>query len=460
MRTVFIILMFFTFTNTLFSQALGYTDLGLLFSQDDQMGSARFTAMGGAFGALGGDISSLNINPAGLSVFNSSSFSGALNSRNSLIKSNYYGNTSLNEDQFINISQAGAVLVFRDNTITNWNKFALGFNYRITKDFNDSFFTRGNSGVATFTEFPLDNNDPQNFYGIADEQAFENSFGGELSEFNIGISAMHLDKLYLGFSMNFYDLTFSQRATLSEFNSDENSNELDAFLYQENLTSGQGLSANIGVIYKANKNFRFGLSYQTPTWFSEIIEETNILDNEGYFGDTEIFVSNDSIIYDNTSDGFFPTQGLIYRLKTPSKLTISSAIIFGKKGLISIDYSTKNFRNIRLSGANFSLENESFRNNYTNTQNLNIGGEWRLDRLSLRAGYRFEQSPDINAIDTDHLQNYSFGAGYNFGTYTISLSYAESSRTSVYNFYSGFNVAPANLTSDTKIFTTSVSISL
>ena len=91
---------------------------------------------------------------------------------------------------------------------------------------------------------------------------------------------------------------------------------------------------------------------------------------------------------------------------------------------------------------------------------MNIGGEWRLDRLSLRAGYRFEQSPDINAIDTDHLQNYSFGAGYNFGTYTISLSYAESSRTSVYNFYSGFNVAPANLTSDTKIFTTSVSISL
>lgn len=460
MKKAVLIALFFASINTMFSQALGYNDLGLLFSQDDQYGTARFTAMGGAFGALGGDISTLNINPAGLSVFNSSSFSGSFNSRNSSTTSNYYENSFLNQDQFINISQAGAVLVFRENNASGWNKFAVGINYRITKDFNDNFFARGNSGVATFTEFPLDSNNIPNIYDIADEQTFDNAFSGELSEFNIGISAMHLEKLHAGVTFNFYDLTFNQRATLSEFNSDINGNELDAFLYQENFTTGQGISANLGVIYKANRNFRFGLSYQTPTWFSEIIEETNILDNEGFFGDTEIFVSDNTLIYDNTSNGFFPTQGLVYRLRTPSKLTASAAVIFGKNGLMSIDYTTKNFKNIRLSGANFSLENNSFKTDFTNTHNINIGGEWRFNRLSLRGGYGFEQSPYNNAIETDNLQRYSFGAGYNFGNYKFALSFTDSNRTAAYNFYSGFNVDPANLTLDNKIFTASVSLSL
>ena len=115
-------------------------------------------------------------------------------------------------------------------------------------------------------------------------------------------------------------LNFNQQSQLTEFNSDTNGNTLDANFYQENITAGTGFSANAGFIYKAHKNFRFGLSYQTPTWFTEILETTNITDNDGYSGDTEIIVSNNSQIYDNTAGGFFPSQELIYRLKTPSKL--------------------------------------------------------------------------------------------------------------------------------------------
>jgi len=67
---------------------------------------------------------------------------------------------------------------------------------------------------------------------------------------------------------------------------DGNGNNLDANLYQENYTNGAGASFNVGFIYKARANFRFGMAYQSPTWFTEIIETTNITDNEGYFGDT------------------------------------------------------------------------------------------------------------------------------------------------------------------------------
>ncbi len=460
MKQFFIIAALFAATFMSFSQSLGYQDLGFLFSQSDNNGSARYTGMSGAFGALGGDISSINVNPAGLSIFNNSMFSGSFNSRSSEITSNYYGNTATREDQFINLSQAGAVLVFDIPFNSDWNKLAVGFNYRITKDFNDSFSARGNSGVATFTEFPLDNNTPALLYNLADEQSFENMNQGELSEFNIAFSSIHQNKLHLGLSLNFYNLKFSQRANLAEFNSDINDNELDALLYQESFITGTGFSVNAGLIYKVQKNFRFGISYQTPTWFTEIIEDSNITDNDGFLGDVEIQVSNDNVIYDNTTGGNFLSQGLIYRLKTPSKLTASAAFIFGKKGLLSLDYSNKNYRRTRLSGNDFSLENQSFLNDFSNTHNLNLGTEWRFDRLSIRGGYLFEQNPYKSALDSDDLEGYSLGAGYSFGNFKLDFAYADKKRTNPYNFYSGFNVNSANLNLNNRVFTASVTLNL
>src|SRR5918999_846021 len=41
----------------------------LRYSQLTYVGSARFTGMGGAFGALGGDISSFSFVPAGVAVY-------------------------------------------------------------------------------------------------------------------------------------------------------------------------------------------------------------------------------------------------------------------------------------------------------------------------------------------------------------------------------------------------------
>lgn len=459
MKRFFIIAALFATTFTGFSQSLGYQDLGVLFSQNDQNGTARFTAMGGAFGALGGDVSSININPAGLSVFNGSMFSGTFNSRSSEIMTNYYGQNNLTENNFSNISQAGAVLVFDAAYASDWSKFGFGFNYRITKDFNDSFLARGNSNVATFIDFPLDINTPPFEYNIADEQRFKNDYTGDISEINMGFSSVYQNKLHVGIGLNFYDLTFSQVSNLTEFNSDINGNELDANLYQENYISGSAFSLNSGIIYRVNTQFRFGLAYQTPTWFSEILEENNILDNEGYFGDTEIAVSNDNVIFDNTVDGL-PSRSFLFQLKTPSKVTASAAFIFGSNGLLSVDYSNKNYKNMKLSGDDFSVENQSFKTDFRNTHNVNIGTEWRVDNFSVRGGYRFEQSPYKVAPTSDNLSGYSLGGGYDFGNFRVDLSYSNSNKTSDYNFYSGFNVNPAELTLDNKVFTATVSLLL
>ena len=60
------------------TQAQNYTD-ALRYSTEELTGTARFKAMSGAFGALGGDPSAVNINPAGSAIFNASEISFSLN---------------------------------------------------------------------------------------------------------------------------------------------------------------------------------------------------------------------------------------------------------------------------------------------------------------------------------------------------------------------------------------------
>lgn len=455
MKKIITLALFFAATITSYSQSLGYKDLGVLFSQNDENGSARFTSMSGAFGALGGDASSMSINPAGIAVLKNSVFTGTFNSRNTDITSNYYGSLLTTQNNFFNLSHAGGVLVFDNVSNSEWSKFAIGFNYRITKDFTDSFISQGNSGIATFRDFPLDNNTPTIDYNLSDQQIFSNSYNGEISEFNIAFSSVHQKKLYIGVGLNFYELIYGQRTLLTEYNSDENGNSLDVDLYQENITAGNGFSANLGFIYKAHPNFRFGMAYQTPTWYAEILQDTNFnQDSDIDIGETTFYQGNQE--YTEYNDW----QYISYSLKTPSKLTASAAFIFGKNGLISFDYINKGYQNMKLSNGAFNSENQFFQNELRNTHSYNIGAEWRLNRLSVRGGYKFEQSPDRLALDSDNLKGYSIGAGYNFGNFKLDFSYSDNNKTSPYNFYTNFNLNPANLEIDNRIVTASITLNL
>jgi len=123
------------------------------YSSENIQGTARFQGMGGAFGALGGDLSSLNINPAGSAVFNNSlaTFSGSIYNRDN---TNFYGNnTTLSESSDAEINQAGGVFVFNStNADAPWSKMAIAFNYDVTESFDDNIFATGrtNEGIDNY----------------------------------------------------------------------------------------------------------------------------------------------------------------------------------------------------------------------------------------------------------------------------------------------------------------------
>jgi hypothetical protein len=106
------------------------------------------------------------------------------------------------------------------------------------------------------------------------------------------------------------------------------------------------------------------------------------------------------------------------------------AYIFGKTGLISIDYelvgnNTMRIRdNIPNSTSFISIRNDAIRNIYRATSNVRVGAEINLPRgLMLRAGFNYFQSPykDSN-LDFDRYA-YSGGLGYRSKYFFVDLAY-------------------------------------
>ena len=423
-----------------FSQSLNYNELGILFSSDDFNGTARFEAMSGAFGALGADASAISINPAGAAVSQKSSASATLSNRNTAYSSMYYGNKTNTENAEFNLSQAGAILSFDTSNNSDWNRFALSINYRIKKDFNSIYNAQGNSNNAYFTRHITN---PLIKFDSPQEQSIQNQTSGESSVYSFGFSAVHLNKFFIGAALNFHNINFTQLIKLNESNNDTNGNTLDAFNVQESIFNSDGFSLNLGFIYKLNQNLRLGLAFETPTWYREVYENSNLIPYD-----------QDNIIYQNYK-GYFdlkapnindgdrlesdnPFEENVYRFKTPSIITASGAYIFGKKGLISIDYIYKDYKNIKFNNGNFSVENASFTNDYRNTYALNIGTEWRFDRISVRGGYHYEKNPNLilgGSTNKDNLRGFSTGLGYNFGNTKIDLAYSKRENKQFYSIY-------------------------
>jgi len=410
------------------AQVISNFDGAVIFSDEDINGTARFNAMSGAFGALGGDLSASDINPAGLAVFNNTETAITLGLRNTDILTSYYGTNTNNTEDYVNMTQAGAVLVFDNTHNENWTKFAIGFNYALVKDFENNYIVKGNSGLSEFNEDPYlnDDNNPDNdiFYENVDGQFFGNFTNGQNEKLTISFAAQYSDNLHIGLSLVTYKLDHYQKALFEESNNDGNNNLLDASLLQELNTYGQGVGLNIGIIAKPIQELRLGMALQTPTWYNLTEEFTE---------DLEILVSNDPQLFtENSGINVFE-----YDLVTPAKATASIAYLFGKDGLVSLDYTFKNYTNTKLKpNSEFTDANNLFSNNLQNTSEVRLGAEWRLGKvISLRGGYHYKESPFVDALDSDHIKGFSLGTGFKFnGKVKLDLAYQKSTHTDFYSF--------------------------
>lgn len=464
---------------------------GLRFAQDNTTGTARYRAMGGAFGALGGDLSSLNTNPAGSAVFINNQLTFSLSNFDINNKSNYFEERTSEKDNSFDLNQAGAVFVFNNHSPNNnWTKIALAINYEKTNNLNNSVYSQGVNPTNNISEYflsyanenlkrdqagiPLSTITDFNYFQLdyADQQAFlgyegyiinPDEYNDDNTKYNSNVPAggnyyhentitsqgnngklsfnaatSYKDQLYIGATLNSHFTDFRQNTYFYEVNDNLNNNIvdlLDTSFENDIYTYGSGFSFQLGLIGKLNNQVRLGLSYQSPTWnkLNDELRQNLVSTIQDYTDNDNPPITFTNIDSNNTV--IYRT----YRLRTPGKITGSFAYVFNKKGLISFDYGYKDYGNIK-----YSIEEDS-RNRLINSDisdalkgvsEVRVGGEYKIERLSLRAGYHFEGSPYKDKRTVGNLNSYSTGLGYNFGGTRADISYAYTKRNSQQAFFS------------------------
>jgi len=450
------------------------------YSSTELSGTARFIGMSGAFGALGGDISAMALNPASSAVFLSSSATASLSYRN-LDNSILYNNgTSTSDHSNIDLDNIGGVFVFTTSKESDWKKISLGLNYSTVMNFEEDYAVRGNSANSVDQYFlnyangiPLEllqlqgsenisdlysflgenqgfgaqqaflgyqgyvieaeNDNPENteYFSLIDEGSFDQRYAyaatglnGKLT-FNAG--TQFKDFLYLGLNLNSHFINYENSTELSEFNNNPESLTSEVYFGNSLSTNGDGFSFQLGGIAKVNENIRLGLTYDSPTWFSIREETTQYLESNSPMDEFVSVAPNIVNIYPE------------YRLQIPSKISASAAYLFGKQGLFSFDYSRKDYSNMKFKPENdidFQDLNRNISDSMKAASTYRIGGEYRIADFSLRAGYRFEESPFENENRVGDLTGYSGGIGYSFGSINLDLAYSNASYdegTPIYN---------------------------
>jgi len=468
------------------SQAQEISD-AVRFSQDNLTGTARFRAMSGAFGALGGDLSSMNVNPAGSAVFVNNQIGISLSNSNKQNSSNYFGTMTNEKNSSFDLNQAGAVFVFNNgNTKSNWKKYTLAVNYENANKFDNSTFSAGtnpNNSVANYFLSYANPNATQggiylstlqnSFYenlNFQDQQAFLGYQGYIINPTNAGnpnndtytsnvpaggnyyqehyfastgyngklsfnAATQYKDKFYFGLNLNSHFTDYRQSTDLYEDNANSQTNGVRSLRLTNDLyTFGSGFSFQIGAIAKVTKDIRFGLAYESPTWYRLTDQLKQTLYTTGYnFGPNNPNLTS-TLVDSNYTINYDP-----YTLQTPGKYTGSLAYIFAKKGLISVDYAMKDYSNTKFtptSNPNNTTINQRMSTLLNNTAEIRIGAEYRIQQWSLRAGYRNEQSPYKDKQIMGDLSGYSGGFGYSFGATKLDLAYSYAKRNTQQGFLS------------------------
>ena len=450
----------------------------LRYSQSEIQGTARFRALSGAFGALGGDMSAVSLNPAGSAIFSRSHASITLSNLDTENNTQYFNGLGNSNESIFDVNQAGATFVFASNNNSPWRKFTIAIAYDRDNNYNDSWFAFGNNtnddgqfsnSIASYFYDLADGKrldeierldgesytDAYQFigsnYGFENQQAFlgyesfilepdditdgsntsyasnvsSGSFEHDYSYIATGyngkvtfnLAAQYEDNLYLGLNLNSHFIDYQRSTLLFEDNSNPGSS-VNFIEFENNIsTLGNGFSFQLGGIMKLSPEFRLGLTYDSPVWYTIEEEATQYLATDGDNDFIEIFPDVVNI---------YPS----YKLQTPAKITGSFAYVFGKQGLISFDYSKKDYSKTKFKPeTDYRDLNAGINNVLTDASTYRIGGEYKHKQFSFRGGYRFEESPYLDGVTVGDLTGYSLGIGYNFGNTKLDITFDEASRT-------------------------------
>jgi hypothetical protein len=436
----------------------------LRFSQDASLGSARFTAMSGAFGSLGGEFSALSLNPAGIGMYQFAEFSFSP-SFNLNSTSSYYGNKETDYKSVLKIGNIGLVFTSpREDSEWKRINFAIGWNQ--LANYENNIRIQGNNNNSSLADNILDESQGYTIDQLNELYSYpafvtdlidlsDNSFdtttnwytydngnyishvngnssktqtknthsSGSKNEFIFTIGSSFNEQLYLGATIGIPTLEYYEKSTYSETNFGDTINGLEGFDLQEKLSVyGTGLNLKIGAVLRVNDNLKLGAALHTPTAYS--IEENFSTSLTTHFTEESVPYNSDQYLFE-------------YDLITPWKAILSASSLLNNNILLSADYEIVDysFSSMHSSQYTFSDENKIIQELYSKTSNIRLGAEINLKPFVIRAGYSNYGSEFANK-DLSR-ESFSYGLGINNGGYYFDAAYILSQRNDEHLLHSG-----------------------
>jgi hypothetical protein len=479
MKRLLIIMLFISTFPALFSQT---SSDALRYSRILYGGSARFQGLGGAFGAVGADFSSIATNPAGLGLFTSFEFSLSPSIRMANSNSNF--NMETNRDNKFNGGMGDLGLVFHmagnDKSGSGFKGFNVAFGMNRQNDFNNRIFMEGtNNKSSLLTQYvntlnntpggvtPQELNDQYPFdialafntylIDTANNKYFNDApkggviqsklltTEGSINEFDFAFGANYNDRLYIGATIGIPVIRYFEHSQYREIKNDTAIHYFKTMTYNQELeTHGTGINLKVGLIYRPANWIRIGAAIHTPTYYGNMRDSWDSdMTGELTFG-----------TYSSSS----PIGSFDYQLTTPFRAIGSIAFIIGKFGLISGEYEYVNYSQASFAASNTSYSdvNTEIRNKYKTPLNLRFGTEWRIQNFLLRGGFGYYGSPYQSGINTSELVVASLGWGYRVKHFFFDMTYQWSQTKEDYYFYDPTLVDPSQNQVTTSTLTTTV----
>jgi hypothetical protein len=446
-------------------------DDALCFSQNFYESTARSSAMGGAFGALGADFSTASTNPAGLGLFRTSyySVSPEINVRN--LRSSYNNTLSSDEKSILNVSNIGytGIIPMHSGNDKGWKFVQFSFGMNRLNNFNTSRDMQGPNRKNSRLDVYLENANGINYQDIEDDPnnnytfdlhpawqlylldtipGYQNlyyspvPFGGtyqreqllstgSVSEWFFSFSANYNNILFLGATIGIDDLRYNSDSYYSETDVADTIPYFNSWEFDQHVESrGTGVNIKIGLIVQPVKWLRVGLAYHSPTWYGKMRDNWYTTTYADLEWTSPASVSSPSGTYE-------------YQLITPMKFLADAAILVGNKGSFSAEYEHLNYTKIRLNsdGYDFQAENQNIQDYYRPVDNLRVGTEWRLGITDLRAGYALYGNPYARNLNNGTRQSYSGGLGFHFRHLLFDVAYVYTTMNKDYYLYGTSDIA-------------------
>lgn len=450
----------------------------------DLNGTARFVGMGGAMGALGGDISTMGTNPAGIGIYRGNDAMVSFGFSNLGSKS-AFGNSTTNVDKFRgSFDNAGFVFASKIGNQTALRFVNFGFNYHKVKSFDKNMAMSGVFGASQTEEFANLLNDNSAAYGgfmtpdmLMDKGAYtdpeipwlgalayesnlvravkdadgseyylpyflpdnkvngmySSKESGGLHEYDFNVAFNFYDRFYVGATVGVYSVDYTRNSTYSEgFIHPDGQSEGGYQLRNNYRLDGSGVDFKVGFILRPFENspLRIGGAIHTPTYYNLREYQMAFLDYDTFSEEEDKFIAGTA--FPQNSNGGEMESDTEYNMVTPWKFNLSLGYTIGKNVALGAEYEYSDYSAAKVKyddGVTNDFETDGVKAYLKGVNTLRLGAEIKLaPEFAFRVGYNhITASIDTDAYKALSLNSVRTDTEYSNGkavnNYTLGFGY-------------------------------------